>query len=27
VLGAGPLISRALHIAPDVARKFVEELM
>jgi 2-oxoglutarate ferredoxin oxidoreductase subunit beta len=27
VLDAGPLIQRELHIAPDVARKFVEELM
>jgi 2-oxoglutarate ferredoxin oxidoreductase subunit beta len=27
VLDAGPLIGRDLHIAPDVARKFVEELM
>jgi len=27
VLDAGPLIERGLHIAPDVARKFVEELM
>ncbi len=27
VLEAGPLIERELHIAPDVAKKFVEELM
>jgi hypothetical protein len=27
VLEAGPMISRPLHIPPDVARRFVEELM
>jgi 2-oxoglutarate ferredoxin oxidoreductase subunit beta len=27
VLDAGPLINRELHIPPDVAKKFVEELM
>ena len=27
VLDAGPLIGRDLHIAPDIAKKFVEELM
>jgi 2-oxoglutarate ferredoxin oxidoreductase subunit beta len=27
VLDLGPLIERDLHIAPDVAKKFVEELM
>ncbi len=27
VLEAGPMISRELHIPPDVAKKFVEELM
>jgi hypothetical protein len=27
VLEAGPMISRDLYIPPDVAKKFVEELM
>ena len=27
VLDAGPLIHRDLHIEPDVAKRFVEELM